>query len=64
MMVKSGLEEIFLEFLHALAIFNYCKLVSSNTSYLEAHSGVFRLLMKGIFDKKLERRNFEKVLIQ
>ena len=28
----------------------YCKVVSSNTSRLEAHAGFFRLLMKGIFD--------------
>ena len=30
--------------------FMYGKLVSSNTSRLEAHAGFFRLLMKGIFD--------------
>ena len=29
--------------------FNYHKIVSSNTSRLEAHVGIFRLLMKGIF---------------
>ena len=28
----------------------YRKVVSSNTSCLEAHAGFFRLLMKGIFD--------------
>jgi cadmium resistance protein CadD (predicted permease) len=28
----------------------YRKVASSNTSYLEAHAGFFRLLMKGIFD--------------
>ena len=28
----------------------YRKITSSNTSHLEAHSGFFRLLMKGIFD--------------
>ena len=28
----------------------YRKVVSSNTSHLEAHAGFFRLLMKGIFD--------------
>ena len=28
----------------------YRKVMSSNTSCLEAHSGFFRLLMKGIFD--------------
>ena len=28
----------------------YRKVVSSNTSYLEAHAGFFRLLMKGVFD--------------
>ena len=28
----------------------YCKVVSSNSSRLEAHEGFFRLLMKGIFD--------------
>ena len=28
----------------------YRKVVSSNTSLLEAHTGFFRLLMKGIFD--------------
>ena len=40
---------------------DYCKVVSSNTSHLEAHAGYFSLLMKGIFvpyvlshlDKKL-----------
>ena len=30
-------------------ILNYCKIASSNTSRLEAHIGLFRLLMKGIF---------------
>ena len=30
--------------------FDYHKVVSSNTSRLEAHDGFFRLLMKGIFD--------------
>ena len=30
--------------------FVYCKVMSSNTSCLEAHAGFFRLLMKGIFD--------------
>ena len=29
---------------------NYRKVVSSNTSCLEANKGFFRLLMKGIFD--------------
>ena len=41
--------------------FSYHKVASSNTSRLEAHSGFFRLIMKGIFgpyvlwplDKKL-----------
>ena len=33
-----------------LAIFDYRKVASSNTSRLEAHSGFFTLLMKGIFD--------------
>ena len=28
----------------------YHKVASSNTSHLEAHAGIFRLLMKGIFD--------------
>ena len=28
----------------------YRKVMSSNTSHLEAHVGFFRLLMKGIFD--------------
>ena len=28
----------------------YCKVVSSNTSRLEADAGFSRLLMKGIFD--------------
>ena len=28
----------------------YRKIASSNTSRLEAHAGIFRLLMKGIFD--------------
>ena len=28
----------------------YCKVMSSNTSCLEAHAGFFTLLMKGIFD--------------
>ena len=28
----------------------YRKIASSNTSHLEAHAGIFRLLMKGIFD--------------
>ena len=28
----------------------YRKVVSSNTSHLEAHAGFFRMLMKGIFD--------------
>ena len=28
----------------------YRKVVSFNTSRLEAHAGTFRLLMKGIFD--------------
>ena len=28
----------------------YRKVTSSNTSCLEAHAGLFRLLMKGIFD--------------
>ena len=28
----------------------YRKLVSSNTSGLDAHAGFFRLLMKGFFD--------------
>ena len=28
----------------------YRKVASSNTSRLEAHAGLFRLLMKGIFD--------------
>ena len=31
-------------------VYEYCKLASSNTSRLEAHEGLFRLLMKGIFD--------------
>ena len=31
----------------------YRKIASSNTSQLEAHSGFFRLLMKGIFDPDL-----------
>ena len=30
--------------------YSYCKVSSSNTSRLEAHTGFFRLLMKGIFD--------------
>ena len=29
---------------------HYRKVASSNTSCLEAHTGLFRLLMKGIFD--------------
>ena len=29
---------------------NYRKIVSSNTSHLEAHAGFFRLYMKGILD--------------
>ena len=29
---------------------NYRKVASSNRSCLEAHAGIFRLLMKGIFD--------------
>ena len=29
---------------------NYRKVMSSNTSHLEAHAGFFRLLMKRIFD--------------
>ena len=28
----------------------YCKVASPNTSCLEAHAGLFRLLMKGILD--------------
>ena len=31
-------------------MYEYRKVASSNTSHLEAHAGVFRLLMKGIFD--------------
>ena len=31
-------------------IFTYRKVMSSNTSRLEAHTGFFRLLMPGIFD--------------
>ena len=27
-----------------------CKVACSNTSCLEAHAGIFKLLMKGIFD--------------
>ena len=30
--------------------FSYRKVLSSNTSHLEAHAGFFRLLMKGILD--------------
>ena len=30
--------------------FSYRKVLSSNTSHLEAHAGFFRLLMKRIFD--------------
>ena len=33
-----------------LTHFYYRKVMSSNTSRLEAHKGFFRLLMKGIFD--------------
>ena len=32
------------------SIYRYRKVVSSNTSCLEAHADFFRLLMKGIFD--------------
>ena len=31
----------------------YCKVASSDTSHLEAHAGIFRLLMKEIFDPYL-----------
>ena len=31
-------------------LLDYRKVVSSNTSRLEAHEGFFKLLMKGIFD--------------
>ena len=30
--------------------YEYLKVLSSNTSGLEAHVGIYRLLMKGIFD--------------
>ena len=33
-----------------IIFFFYRKVASSNTSHLEAHAGLFRLLMKGIFD--------------
>ena len=35
---------------HPVVLCQYRKVASSNTSYLEAHAGFFRLLMKGIFD--------------
>ena len=34
----------------SLKFVTYHKVASSNTSRLEAHAGIFRLLMKGIFD--------------
>ena len=43
-------------------IATYRKVVISNTSCLEAHTGFFRLLMKGIFDPYV-LRSFEKKLI-
>ena len=37
--------------IYAYAIqYKYSKVVSSNMSCLEAHTGFFRLLLKGIFD--------------
>ena len=36
--------------IHILDTVKYCKVLSFNTSHLEAHTGFFRLLMKGIFD--------------
>ena len=39
---------------------NYRKVVSSNTSRLEGHAGIFRLLMKGIFDDFLTKSWFPK----
>ena len=32
------------------SVTKYRKVASSNTSHFEAHAGLFRLLMKGIFD--------------
>ena len=34
---------------------SYRKVASSNTSRLEAHTGIYRLLMKGIFDAHVLR---------
>jgi hypothetical protein len=42
--------------------YNYCKVVSPNTSHLEAHAGFFRLLVKGIFNP-YELQPFYKKLI-
>ena len=42
-----------LALINAGSFMYYCKVASSNASCLEAHGGFFRLLMKGIFDKKL-----------
>jgi hypothetical protein len=36
-----------------LEMFRYCIVTSFNTSHLEAHPGIFRLLMKGILDTYL-----------
>ena len=33
-----------------MGMYVYSKVASSNTSCLEAHTGFFKLLMKGIFD--------------
>ena len=37
-------------YISEIKILKYRKVVSSNTSRLEAHAGFFRLLSKGIFD--------------
>ena len=36
----------------------YRKVASSNTSHFEAHAGLFRLLMKGIFDPYVQKVDF------
>ena len=47
---KADLHSKFMDSAYPIWHSKYCKVLSSNTSRLEAHTGFFRLLMKGIFD--------------
>ena len=64
----NGARMVFICFFHPHVFFrehllrSYRKVASSNTSRLEAHAGIYRLLMKGIFDSHV-LWSFEKKLI-